>query len=63
MKLLESTIYSVVTFVALYVLIAVAMRVFDLTTTRTSHIVAGTVATVVGVLIFILFLVKKKPRL
>jgi len=60
MKLLESTIYSLVAFVAVYVLIAVAMRVFDVTSTYTSHLVAGVTATVVGVLIFVLFVRKKK---
>lgn len=60
MKLLESTIYSVIVFGGLYILIAVSMRVFEVTNVYTSHIVAGITATVVGVLVFVLFLLKKK---
>ena len=60
MKLLESLIYASIAFVGFYVFIAVAMRVFDLTSTFYAHVTGGVVATVVGVLVFILLLIRKK---
>lgn len=60
MKLLESSIYSMIAFVVAYVLLAVGLRVFDVTSLYNAHMIAGVVATVVGVLLFLFFLLKKK---
>lgn len=60
MKLVESFIYSFVIFIGLYAIIAVAMRVFDLTSVFYAHVTGGVVATIVSVSVFIVFLIKKK---
>ncbi|QMS84295.1 hypothetical protein [Candidatus Xianfuyuplasma coldseepsis] len=59
MKLIESMIYAGITFIGLYVLIAVAMRVFEWTNTFYAHVTGGIVATVVAVVVFILLLIRK----
>mgnify|MGYP006883070337 CR=1 FL=1 len=58
MKLMENFIYSSITFLVLYVVISVGLRLFDATSVYTSHLVGGIVATVVGMGMFILILVK-----
>jgi len=60
MKLVESFIYSFVTFIGLYAIIAVAMRVFNLTSVFYAHVTGGVVATIVSVSVFVVFLIKKK---
>jgi hypothetical protein len=60
MKLLESFIYALVAFTGLYIIIAVAMRVFDLTDVFYAHVIAGVVATLAGVGLFMFFLMRKK---
>lgn len=60
MKLLEALIYSLIAFIVVYVLLAVGLRVFDVTTLYNAHMIAGIGATVIGVLLFLFFLLKKK---
>ncbi|MGE4320001.1 MAG: hypothetical protein AB7E61_00965 [Acholeplasmataceae bacterium] len=60
MKMIEKLIYAFIVFVALYVIIAVGLRIFDLTTTFNAHVFAGIIATIVGVFVFIFLLIKKK---
>lgn len=60
MKLFESVLYAFILFVVVYVLLAVGLRVFDVTTLYNAHMIAGVSATVVGVLLFLFFLLKKK---
>ena len=60
MKLMESMIYAFVAFVGLYAIIALAMRVFNLTTVFYAHVTGGIVATIVGVSLFVFLLLKKK---
>jgi hypothetical protein len=60
MKLGESTIYSIIVFIIVYVLLAVGLRVFDVTTLYNAHMIAGLSATIIGVLLFLFFLLKKK---
>lgn len=60
MKVLESFIYALIAFTGVYVIIAVAMRVFDLTNVFYAHVTAGVVATLIGVSLFIFFLIRKK---
>lgn len=63
MKLLESTIYSLIVFGAIYTLMAVGLRVLELTEDYTAHMISGVVATVIGVLVFLLLLLRKKKGL
>lgn len=60
MKLLESFIYALVAFTGSYIIIAVAMRVFEVTDNFYAHVIAGVVATLLGVGLFVFFLVRKK---
>ena len=60
MKLIERFIYALIVFLALYALVAVGMRVFDVTDTFYAHVTAGIVATITGVFVFIIILIKKK---
>lgn len=60
MKLIEGFIYSLIVFVGLYAIVAVAMRVFDLSSVFYAHVSGGIVGTIAGVSVFIFFLVKKK---
>ncbi len=60
MKLIESSIYALILFVGVYVVISVAMRVFEWTTVFYAHVIGGVAATVIGVGAFVLFLLKKK---
>ena len=59
MKLGEKFIYAGIAFVALYVLISVGLRAFELTTDYNSHMFGGIIATVTGVLLFMFLLIKK----
>ena len=58
MKLLENLIYSSITFLVLYVIISIGLRMFELTTVYSSHLIGGVVATVVAMGMFIVILVK-----
>lgn len=62
MKLTESLIYSFIVFTGLYIIIAVALRIFELTSAFNAHVIAGISATVVGVFVFIMILIKKKNK-
>ena len=59
MKLLEKLIYSGIVFLVIYVIISVALRVFELTTIYNSHMIGGIIATVLGVIVFMYLLLKK----
>lgn len=60
MKLGEGMLYSIIVFIIVYVLLAVALRVFELTNLYNAHMIAGVSATTLGVLVFLFFLLKKK---
>lgn len=59
MKLLEKLIYSTITFVVVYVVLSMILRMFELTSSYASHMVGGIVATVLGVGVFMTLLMKK----
>lgn len=59
MKLLEKSIYTVIVFSALYAVISVALRVFEVTSIYNAHLIGGLVATVVAIVVFILLVIKK----
>lgn len=59
MKLLEKTIYSVILFLVVYVVISVGLRVFEVTSVYNSHMYGGVIATVLGMLLFSYLLIKK----
>ena len=59
MKLFEKFIYSGITFLVVYVILSVALRVWHLTADYTSHMIGGIAATVVGVGMFMYLLMKK----
>jgi hypothetical protein len=60
MKLLEKFIYAGVAFLAIYVIVSVGLRVFELTTSYNSHLIGGVVAIVLSVCLFMYLLIKKK---
>jgi len=60
MKLLEKLIYATVLFIALYVVISMGLRMFEITSTANAHLIGGVVATVSGVLLFMFLLLRKK---
>jgi hypothetical protein len=59
MKLLEKLIYSLIIFVFVYVILALGLRLFDVTESYTSHMIGGISGTFLGVLVFIYLLIKK----
>ena len=59
MKLLEKFIYSIILFSALYVIISLGLRLFEVTSDFTSHLIGGLIATVSAVLLFIYLLIRK----
>lgn len=62
MKLLENVIYSSIIFLFIYVIISMALRLFSVTETFTSHLIGGIVATVIGVVAFMYMLIYKKKE-
>lgn len=60
MKLLEKTVYTLIIFLATYIILSLSLRLFDITSNRTSHMIGGIVATVFAVIVFILLLIQKK---
>ncbi len=59
MGLLEKLIYSSILFLAIYVIISVALRAFEVTSTYTSHLIGGVVSLVGGFGLFMYLLLKK----
>jgi hypothetical protein len=59
MKLLEKSIYTIIVFTVLYVLISVSLRVFEIGTLYNAHLIGGLVATGVSIFIFVLLIIKK----
>ncbi len=59
MKLLEKTIYSGIVFLVLYVVISVGLRVFEIVSIYNAHLIGGLVGTSVGIVVFILLVIKK----
>lgn len=59
MGLFEKLIYSAVLFLALYVIISVGLRAFELTSSYASHLIGGTTAIVGGFGLLMYLLIKK----
>ena len=59
MTLLEKFIYGGITFLALYIVISLGLRLFEITTVYNSHLIGGLIATVAGVSLFMYLLIKK----
>lgn len=59
MKLIEKCIYSLISFTAVYVFLSLALRLFEVTSDYTSHMLGGIIATLIGVAVFIFLLIKK----
>lgn len=59
MKLMEKFIYAGILFLALYVIISVGLRVFELTTSYNSHLFGGLIATFSSIGLFMYLLLKK----
>jgi hypothetical protein len=59
MSLLEKFIYTAIVFVAVYVLLSLAFRLFEITSDYVSHMVGGISATILGVGVFMYLLIKK----
>jgi hypothetical protein len=62
MKLVEATIFGGVAFTAIYVILAFILRVFHITSDYNAHMVAGIIGTIVGIVVFILLLKRKKEK-
>lgn len=62
MKLIEATVWSVIMFISIYVLLSVSLRILELTETYYAHVAAGIVATVFSVFTFIFFIKKKRKK-
>ncbi len=60
MSLLEKFIVSFMVFLALYIVISLSLRLFEITTAYYSHMIGGIVAIIVGMLVFMYLLVAKK---
>jgi hypothetical protein len=59
MKLLEKLLYSSILFLLVYIIMSMAMRLFEITSTYTSHLVGGVAATVIGMVFFMYLILKK----
>jgi hypothetical protein len=62
MKLLEKLLYSSLLFLFVYIILSLALRLFELTSVYTSHLVGGVAATVLGMVFFMYLLLKKKDK-
>lgn len=60
MKLLEKFIYTVLVFTFSYVLLFMALYLFEITEKYTAHVIAGIFATILSVGVFMYLLIKKK---
>jgi len=60
MKLLEKLLYTLITFLFVYIILSIALRMFELTTVYNSHLIGGVVATILAMLVFMYMLLKNK---
>lgn len=58
-KLLNSTLWGLITFLIIYILLSVGFRTFEITSIYNSHMIAGIIGTILGVLVFFILLLKK----
>ena len=62
MKLLENTIYSLIIFVFVYIVVSLSLRLFELTDVFSSHMIGGILATVLAVGTFVVLLIYKEKK-
>lgn len=62
MKLMENLIYSSIVFIFVYVIISLALRLFELTSVYNSHMIGGVVATLASMGLFMYFLINKSNK-
>jgi hypothetical protein len=62
MKLLENTIYSLIIFVFVYIVVSLSLRLFELTDVFASHMIGGILATVLAVGTFVVLLIYKEKK-
>ena len=63
MILLEKLVYASITFVFSYIIISLSLRLFEITTVYSSHLIGGIVATIASMGVFMYLLVVKKSDL
>ena len=62
MKLLEKLLYSTILFVFVYIVLSITLRMFQFTDDFASHMIGGSVATLISVLLFMYLLIKKQKK-
>lgn len=62
MKLVEKLLYSGILFIAVYVIISMGLRMFDITDNYYSHMIGGISATVLSLMMFMFLLIRKKEK-
>lgn len=60
MKILEKFGITTVAFLLIYTFISIGLRLLELTSVYTSHMIGGVVATIVGIILLMYLLTKKK---
>jgi ABC-type uncharacterized transport system fused permease/ATPase subunit len=59
-RLKLSFIYASISFISIYVVLSVSLRILKLTENYYSHVIAGMIALTVAIFIFIGYLIKNK---
>lgn len=62
MKFIEKLLYPLILFIFVYVVVSLGLRLFQITDSYTSHMVGGVAATVLGVLLFMLLILRKQSK-
>lgn len=62
MNFLEKIIYSCIVFIGTYAIISVGLRVSNITSIYTSHMIGGVVSTILGMGTLLYLLIKKSER-
>jgi len=62
MSLLEKAVYSGLIFLFSYIVLSLILRMFEFTEVYVSHMIGGIVATILGVVAFIILLLYKQKK-
>jgi len=60
MSLTEKFVYGVVSFLFVYVVLSLGLRLFELTSTKNAHMIGGIIGLFIGMGLFMWLLIKKK---
>lgn len=60
MKILEKLVVSLIAFLIVYAFISIGLRMLELTSVYTAHMLGGVIGTIVGIGLLMYFLLKKK---